>query len=357
VRRWSLTDLSIAQQILQATMRTLVIAAAAIALARPTWVTRDSKVATVVLVDVSESVSDKQLGRRGATSTSWRSRQGRRLDQGGDLRREAAGRGAQGGAGSSRATPPAPAKGGAGTDVQAAIQLAYGLYPPGHLPRMMVVTDGNQTRGDLVSEAYRAKEMGVRLSWRTFAEDQVQEIRVVGLHLPDEIKVGQPFEIMAEVWSTHAETVTLALRQDEFRQRAEPSKTVELQEGVNRIPWKSEAKRAGATTYRLRLSKYAHDTEKANNEAVMTAPVKGKPSVLYVEGGVLREPGSAGYLQRALEHENIDVEVRGPRGLPGHRQGAREVRPGAGVRRAGALRRRRPDGRARSVRLAASAAA
>ena len=62
--------------------------------------------------------------------------------------------------------------------------------------------------------------------------------------------------------------------------------------------------------------KYAHDTEKANNEAVMTAPVKGRPSVLYVEGGVLREPGSASYMQKALEHEDIDVEVRGPRSLP-----------------------------------------
>lgn len=317
VRRWSLTDLSIAQQILQATMRTLVIAAAAIALARPTWVTRDSKVATVVLVDVSESVSDKQLAAAAsyvdeldrAKGAGWikvvtfaekplvaARKDGRWL-----LERHTTG----------------PAKGGAGTDVQAAIQLAYGLYPPGHLPRMVVVTDGNQTRGDLVSEAYRAKEMGVRLSWRTFAEDQVQEIRVVGLHLPDEIKVGQPFEIMAEVWSTHAETVTLNLRQDEFPNALQPSQTIELKEGVNRIPWKSEAKRAGATTYRLRLSKYAHDTEKANNEAVMTAPVKGKPSVLYVEGGVMREPGAAGYLQRALEHENIDVEVRGPRGLPG----------------------------------------
>ena len=46
------------------------------------------------------------------------------------------------------------------------------------------------------------------------------------------------------------------------------------------------------------------------------AVVKGKPSVLYVEGGILREPGSAGYLQRALEHENIDVSVRGPTGIP-----------------------------------------
>ncbi|MBK9033353.1 MAG: hypothetical protein IPL61_19125 [Myxococcales bacterium] len=61
VRRWSLTDLSFTQQVVQATLRTAIIAVAAIALARPTWVTRDAKVATVVLVDVSESVSDAQL--------------------------------------------------------------------------------------------------------------------------------------------------------------------------------------------------------------------------------------------------------------------------------------------------------
>ena len=317
VRRWSLTDLSVTQQVLQATLRTAVIAAAAIALARPTWITRDSKIATVVLVDVSESISDKQLDAARSYVDELERGKGdgwlkvvtfaekpRVVDR--RSGRWAIDRHTTG-----------LARGGAGTDVQAAVQLAYGLFPPGHLPRIVVVTDGNQTRGDLVSEAYRAKEMGVRLSWRTFAQDQAQEIRVVGLHLPDEIKVGQPFEVTAEVWSTQPQTVTMTLRQDEFPNALEPSKTVTLTEGVNRIAWKSEAKRAGATTYRLRLTKYAHDTEKANNEAVMTAPVKGRPSVLYVEGGVLREPGAAGYLQRALEHENIDVEVRGPRGLPG----------------------------------------
>ena len=80
--------------------------------------------------------------------------------------------------------------------------------------------------------------------------------------------------------------------------------------------FKSDAKHAGSTTYTLRLTKYEHDTEKQNNQAVMTAPVKGKPSVLYVEGGVIREPGSANYLQRALETESIDVQVRGPTGIP-----------------------------------------
>ena len=316
-RHWSLTDLAISQQVLQAGLRTLIVAAAAIALARPSWVTRESKVATVVLVDVSDSVSDAQLaaarkyvGELDAAGgdDTWMSvitfaekPQVAKKDEGAFvITRHVTG----------------AARGGAGTDIQAAMQLAYGLFPAGHLPRMVLVTDGNQTAGDLVSEAYRAKDMEVKVSWKTFAEDQVKEIRVVGLGLPDEIKVGQPFEVTAEVWSTHAEKVTLNLRQDEFPNPLEPSKEVELREGVNRIAFKAEAKRAGATTFRLRLSKYAGDTEKLNNEAVMTAPVKGKPNILYVEGGVLREPGAAGYLERALEHENMDVEVRGPRGLP-----------------------------------------
>ncbi|HVV83144.1 MAG TPA: VWA domain-containing protein [Kofleriaceae bacterium] len=317
VRAWSLTDLSVLQQVLQAALRSLVVAAAAVALARPTWVTRESKVATVVLVDVSDSISEKQLAAardyvadlaKGAGDDRWlgvitfaeKPVVEQKVKGAYPLARHTVG----------------PARGQAGTDIQAAMQLAYGLFPPGYLPRVVVVSDGNQTTGDLASEAYRAKELGVKVSWRTFDQDPTREIRVVGLKVPDDLKVGQPFEVTAEVWSTHAENVTLSLRQDEFANALEPTKSVDLHEGINRITFKSEAQHAGATTYRLKLTKFQYDTEKANNEAVMTAPIKGKPSVLYVEGGVMAEPGSAGYLQRALERENIDVEVRGPRGLP-----------------------------------------
>src|SRR3954463_14910889 len=61
LRVLSLTDLSVLQQVVQATLRSLVVIGVAIALARPSWITEQSKVSTVVLVDVSDSVSDKQL--------------------------------------------------------------------------------------------------------------------------------------------------------------------------------------------------------------------------------------------------------------------------------------------------------
>jgi len=313
LRTLSLTDLSLAQQLLQATLRSLVIAGIAIALARPSWITDTNRMSTIVLVDVSDSISDKQL----AAARSY-------VDElaagkaDGDLQLitfaeqpivvHPDGKLSDGIA--------RHQTGGAGTDIQAAMQLAYGLYPDGTLPRMVVISDGNQTSGDAAVEGYRAKDLGVKVSWRTFDQDKTSEIRVVGLTTPDDLKVGQPYEVTAEIWSTEPQTATLTLQQDEFPNLREPSKTVQLREGKNLVKFTSEAKKAGATTYKLRLAKFEHDTEKANNEAVTTAPVKGKPSVLYVEGGLLHEPGSAGYLQRALEHENIDVDVRGPAGLP-----------------------------------------
>ena len=74
LRVLSLTDLSLAQQLVPSTLRSLVIAGIAIALARPSWITEQSKLATIVLVDVSDSVSDKQLAAAKATSTARRTR-------------------------------------------------------------------------------------------------------------------------------------------------------------------------------------------------------------------------------------------------------------------------------------------
>ena len=315
LRILSLTDLSLAQQLVQSTLRSLVVAGVAIALARPSWITTQSKLATVVLVDVSDSVSDKQL----AAAKKYVDELDKQKGDGNLQLITFAEKPLVARPDSGEALSTAIArhdKAGAGTDAQSAMQLAYGLYPDGYLPRMVLVTDGNQTQGDVAVEAYRAKDLGVKVSWRTFDQDKTSEVRVVGVTAPEDIKVGQPYDVTAEVWSTEPQSVTLALQQDEFPNPLQPEQKVDLREGKNLIKFKSDAKHAGATTYRLRLTKFQHDTEAQNNVAVTTAPVKGKPSVLYIEGGMLREPATAGYMQRALEFEQIDVTLRGPAGIP-----------------------------------------
>jgi Mg-chelatase subunit ChlD len=313
VRTQSLTDVSLAQQYLATGVRSLLLVGLAGALARPVWTTTDDKVATVVLVDVSDSITDKQLdgARQFVDALDKARRGGDRLEVVTFAERPVVVRRAEGGRIARHAGQ------GAGTNIQSAMQLAYGLYPDGYLPRLVILSDGNQTGGDVLVESYRARDLKVRVSWRTYPPDVRPEVRVLSLSLPDEIKVGQPFEVKAELWSTHDQQVTLALEQDEFPNGREPRKEIRLEAGRRtQVVFASEAKRAGHTTYRLRVVKAEKDTEQANNAAVMAGPVKGRPRVLYVEGGLLQGAGVASHLQRALDHENIDVEVRGPRGLP-----------------------------------------
>jgi Mg-chelatase subunit ChlD len=312
VRTLSLTDVSDFQQYLSTGFRSVILVGIAVALARPTWTNSDNKVATIVLVDVSESVSDKQLEQSREYARSVKAAKGEEdrvffvsFAEHPFFVRDG--------------KPESIVRhknGGAGTNMQAALQLGYGIYPEGYLPRMVVISDGNETHGDLLSESYRAQELGVHVSFKTFDADQVQEIRVASLRLPDEVKVGAPFEVQAEIWSTHADEVTLVMHQDEFPNPLDARKKVKLVEGVNWIKFKSQAKRAGFTTYKLSMSGAKSDTELANNSSVMTAPVKGRPRVLYVEGSAMTNPSSASYFKKALEHQNIDVEVRSPRGLP-----------------------------------------
>lgn len=336
VRGESLTDLSIAQQILSVTVRSAIVAGIALALARPTTLSEDRKIATVFLVDVSSSVSDAQLlAAQDYVDAAWAAR-GRddlvevvafarrpvRLPAPADGRAPRIHRAAVAGA----ATFGSPAPGGgtpdsgpdvlAATDIQAALQLAYGLFPPGYLPRAVILSDGNQTDGDLLAEAYKARDFGVKISYQTFPAGAPREIRVVALHLPEEVKVGAPFDVVVEIWSTHEEEVTVTLRQDDFPNGLEPQKTVKLTEGINRVPFKTEAKLAGFSTYKAAIRGARHDTEAANNETVASVAVKGRPRVLYVEGEHDRNPLVASYLRKALDRENIDVEVRGPRGVP-----------------------------------------
>jgi Ca-activated chloride channel homolog len=313
VRVWALTDVSTAQQYLNTIWRSLLVVGLSVALARPVHTSTDNRIATVALIDVSESITDTQIDAARHYVAQLSAARGERdvLDvvTFAERPRRAVKRDGQ-------FIIQRHANGGAGTNIEAAIQLAYGLFPPGYLPRMVVFGDGNQTDGDLVAEAYRARAMGVRLSWQLVPPDQVDEIRVSALRLPDDIKVGAPFEVEAEIWSNHEETVTVSLSQDEFPNSLDPRQTVTLQPGVTKVKFKSQAKRAGFSTYTVRVAGAKRDTEPANNESTLTAPIRGRPRILYVEGALDSNRGAASFLQHALEHENMDVEVRGPRGLP-----------------------------------------
>ncbi len=313
IRGSSLVDMSRLQQGLSVGLRALILIALVIALSRPSATSFDSRICTVFLVDLSESISADQVAKaREIVNRAWRNRgenQVRLVTF----------------AKSARVVKLAedlpeipklerhPGKGaGQQTDIQAAIQRAYGLFPPHMLRRIAIISDGNQTTGDLLAESARAGKKQIKIFTYRLPDRVQKEVLVRSLILPQKVRVGAPFELTAEIYSTHPDQATLSLFKDEFINGMDGRKVVDLLPGRNRVKFKSQVDSSGSVNYRLVLSKIKQDTWKSNNSVIATLPIFGRPKVLYIEG----DQRHAGHLKRALVAEKIDVEVRGPRGLP-----------------------------------------
>lgn len=306
----SLADLPRLQRWLGALLRTVLVACLALALARLAHSTDVTRISTVFLVDVSESVTDASLAAaRARVQAAWEERgehdvrlvtfasDARVIELGEDgvppLERHAGGD-------------------GAGTDVAAALQLAYGLYPPGHLRRAVVLSDGGQTRGDLYAEAGRAAELGVRLHAAPYTEGAPPEVAVTALTLPERIDVGQPFPVRAHVFSTTAARARVRLYQGETLNGLDGVRDVELTPGDNLVELRSVVRVAGPVTYALAVEPAGEDRFEDNDRFATTVVVPGRPTVLYVEG----TPGRATYLASALGSGDYEVDVRSPRAIP-----------------------------------------
>ncbi|WP_437934949.1 VWA domain-containing protein [Sorangium sp. So ce341] len=323
----SLADLPLPQRVLSVLLRIAFVALIALGLSRLARTATTEKVATIYLVDVSESVTDESLDdARAALDKAFAEK-----PEDGVIkvitfaRRPRLVERAAGEAAGGDAERRAPAIGrhldekgqrgdlGAGSNLQAALQLAYGLYPPGYLKRAVLMSDGVQTDGDLLAEANRARDFGVRLFSIPYRRPAPPEVAVRELRMPDRVKVGETFEIHADIYASRATKARARLFQGEALNGLEGIRDLELKAGPNDVVFKSVVRIAGQVTYALELDQIADDKFKENNRYATTIDVPGRPSVLYIEG----TPQHAGPLSSALTAQQLDVDVRPPAGFPG----------------------------------------
>ena len=316
--RHSLADLPRLQRALSYALRSALIAALTLALARPTRTTESSKVSTVFLVDVSESVTQESLAdARAIVQAAWRARGEN------DVRLVAFARhprvvplDAESPTIPAIPRPPTPAgaveSAAAGTNLESALQLAYGLFPPGFLRRAVLLSDGAQTEGNLLAEASRAKRFGVRVSYFAYHRGVPAEVAVRSVTLPDRIEVGAPFFVRARLFATAPTKLHLRLRQGDSANALDPSRELDLPRGETEVELRSIVRVPGPVTYTVDVDPQGPDRFRANNRFATSAIVPGRPAVLIVES----DPSHATYLARALVAGEYEVEVRGPRELP-----------------------------------------
>jgi len=348
--RWTLTDLPFFQQVFNILVRALLVICLVGSLLGLKRTEFESHVSTIFLVDVSESVPEKVLVEaRGFIQTILRAKKDYddlkivtfskrprylRIPASGEVPvLERHSEEEEEGKPVGKAAKPATDTAGTAdtaeelkadgvnqhTNVQAAMRLAYGLFPPEHLKRIVLITDGNQTEGDLLGEAYNARTYGVKIFAKHFPFEPQPEvmIRTVTVKDRDALRVGKPFELEVEIFSTYEGEVAFTVWQGEFKEE-QNSKTIAVAKGETFVTFTSEPFNPGPITYQIKMKPKGEDHYAGNNVYSERLVIAGKPRVLYVEG----DPKRAHYLTRALEGadeasgQNFIVDVRPPGGLP-----------------------------------------
>lgn len=202
-----------------------------------------------------------------------------------------------------------------GSNLQAALEAATAAIPPHFVPRVVLLTDGNETQGDVLRAANdgRVRVDTVPLPVRSESEIQVAEVNV-----PAQVAQGEPFFVEVIVNSNHDDDVQIEVFKAEHRV---VSSRRSLTKGENRFKFTEQIDRP--TEFSARISQPLDgagqpiegafkDTLLDNNAAAGLVFTAGKPRVLLIDSHVEQAQG----LEWALKEEGLFVETRPVAGVP-----------------------------------------
>ncbi len=292
-------------------VRLLAASLLILALAGLHTVRRTDRLATLFLLDVSQSISPDARAR----SLRYVSAAVRAM-----------GRGDQAGVITFGKTPaldvplsPAPdlaairgSEAGDATDLAAALRLAEGTFPANLARKIVVLSDGNQTRGAAEAEADALRLNGVRVEiaptdWESSGGNQAPEALISHVQTPSDASLNAPFAVRVDMQSTVAQTGQLTITRDgaPFARLL-----VHLAAGASEETLTDRLARPGLHRYDARLVP-AHDSTTQNNHAFADVAVQGRPRVLYLTD----QPGTAA-LPPILRAQGLDVDLEPPARSP-----------------------------------------
>lgn len=205
-----------------------------------------------------------------------------------------------------KTTMPVADTANAGTDIAAALEAAAGYIPPGYVPRIVLLSDGNETRGDAAAAALRSELPIDSLPLPTRGDPEVQ-ISEVGV--PAEVREGEPFFVEVVVHSNHDDEGLIEVYRGDHKVVGEKQR---FKAGENRFRFQQSIERERLAAFAVRVSGLQQDTLLDNNSDSGLVFAAGKPRVLIVES----DPNLIRELAYALEDEGIQADIRPPQGMP-----------------------------------------
>ncbi len=308
----SLAGLGPVRQTLAILFRTAVITLIVLALAELQSVRRTDRLTTMFLLDVSNSMPKEQQ-KAALDYVAEASKKRRRDDMvglvvfGREPRVE---------------VPPAPSELNAlgvesmvdaeNTDLGGAVKLALAAFPEDTARRIVIISDGNENRGNLLEQALVAKQLGVQVDVLPIEYFYDREVLVEKVSIPPDVKKGEKVNINVVIRASEPTRGTLQVIQKADNASApapgnEQPQPVELQRGVNVFTLKQLITEPNFYTFSAEFNpeKGSGDRRAINNRAEGFTHARGKAQVLLIEG----TGGEHAELVKALREKEIEVKV------------------------------------------------
>jgi Ca-activated chloride channel homolog len=187
------------------------------------------------------------------------------------------------------------------TDIEQGIATAVLGFLPDYSKRLVLITDGNQTQGDMWRELPRLQSERVRVFALPAPARFGAEAWIDAVEAPDGVRQLQPVAVRVRLTSS---VDTPARLQVAVAGAVVSDRSIQLTAGENQVPLELRFKRAGANLVQAKLA-----TPNGHAESLLRSIWVGpRLRLLYVEGG--RTP--ARYLADALAAQGIDVKPMTP---------------------------------------------
>ena len=311
-QRLARTNFNPRQRALQTAVRALLLAALALAVARPVLSGSSARQSVVYAVDVSHSVASHAVERAAQRiedlQAELRPAHSRILAFGKTAMPVASAAELRGIAGLDGEEGAAETLDRAGTDLEAALLAARGELAPGHVPRIVLFTDGQATAGDARAALIRLAADQIPVSIEPLTPRTIGDAWIDALDVPERVPAGGTFAAAVRIGSQREGIGTIVLRSGTRELARQPAA---FAPGMTPVALDVTVDTPGEHVVTAQLE-IEGDQLPVNNTAVASTWAEPRPKVLYVEG----VPASARYLAGALTGAGFDVEVRAAAGLP-----------------------------------------
>jgi Ca-activated chloride channel homolog len=271
------------------------LAAIILALAEPVITLPQSKIATVVLVDTSRSISQNDLAQAnhlvaqiaGSKGGNWMrvvpfASAPRRLSD-----REMA---------NGFHLLPASNESGEGTNLEAALTGSMSAMPAGYKPRLVLISDGNENEGSSTRAIAELQRLRLPVDTIPLPGRPASGLHLQSISMPREAYTGEQIPVDLTVFSPQEAHAQVEISAEGKKLGADP---IELRSGVNFLRVHARVKSSGATSISGRI-----DAAQLGNIPFEAAIQLRRAKMLYLSQD---PPGSDTNLLSAINEAEFDV--------------------------------------------------